>query len=172
MRWIFLAAALALTGCVPNVPSYRYLTAPMATVDMAPARLAGAWYQIAAYPAPFQDGCTHVTATYSPLADGTIGVANRCRRDGVVTGIDGVAVPVGPGQLKVRLQGVPIAGDYWVLGTLRGGRIVIVGTPSRVAGWVLSRDRHVRDPRVYDAARDVFRRNGYDAAALERTLQR
>ncbi|QYK43637.1 MAG: lipocalin family protein [Paracoccaceae bacterium] len=170
MRWI--ALTLLVAACTPHVPSPRYLTAPMATVAVEPARLSGTWYQIAAYPAPFQRDCTHVTATYRPQADGTLTVANRCRRDGVVTGIDGVATPSGPGQLKVRLQGVPLAGDYWVLGTLRGGRVVIVGTPSRIAGWVLSRDRTVRDPAVYDAAREVFRRNGYDAAALERTLQR
>lgn len=169
-RWMVLAAALA--ACTPHVPSSRYFTAPMATAPLDPARLAGTWYQVAAYPAPFQQGCTHVTATYTPRLDGTIGVANRCRRDGAITGIDGVAVPQAPGQLKVKLQGVPIAGDYWVLGTLRGGRVVVVGTPTRIAGWVLSRDRMVRDPRLYYQAREIFRRIGYDGAALERTDQR
>jgi apolipoprotein D and lipocalin family protein len=170
MRWLIVAAALA--ACTPHVPSYRYFAAPMATLPLDPAALAGTWYQVAAFPAPFQQGCTHVTATYTPRPDGTIGVQNRCRRDGVPSGIDGVATPSGPGQLKVRLDGVPFAGDYWVLGTLRHGRVVIVGTPTRTAGWVLSRDRVVRDPRLYDAAREVFRRNGYDPAALERTDQR
>jgi apolipoprotein D and lipocalin family protein len=170
MRWLVLTVALA--GCVPHVPSPRYWDAPTTPVAVEPRALAGTWHEVAAFPAPFQQGCSHTTATYALQADGSLSVLNRCRRDGVVQQIAGVAVPVSPGVLKVRLQGVPFAGDYRVLGTLRQGRVVIVGTKSRVAGWVLSRDRHIRDPKVYDQAREVFRRNGYDPAALERTDQR
>lgn len=167
-----LPLALLLASCAPHIPSVRYLDAPLYPVDVAPARLTGTWYEVASYPVAFQDGCTHTTATYAARPDGTLSVLNRCRRGGGVTQIAGTATPVGPGQLKVRLDGVPVAGDYVILGTLRGGRVVVVGTPSRIAGWVLSRDRRVRDPNLYAAAREVFRRNGYDAAGLERTNQR
>ncbi len=167
-----LALLLLLAACTPHVPSARYLAEPLHPVALAPARLAGTWHEIAAFPVPFQAGCTHTTATYGLRQDGSLSVLNRCRRGGAVSQIAGVATPVGPGQLSVRLEGAPLAGDLIVLGTLRGGRVVVLGTSSRTAGWVLSRDRRVRDPGVYDAARAIFRRNGYDPAALERTYQR
>jgi apolipoprotein D and lipocalin family protein len=58
-----------------------------------------------------------------------------------------------------------------VLGVSRDGRTVLVGTPSRLAGWVLHRDRHL-SMTERDWAQKVFRRNGYDEAALQRTPQR
>lgn len=170
MRWIVLAVMLA--GCVPHVPSVRYLAVPTAPVAVAPEALAGTWYEVAAYPAPFQQGCTHTTATYAVQPDGNLSVLNRCRRGGGLVQIAGLARPVAPGVLQVRLEGAPFAGDYRVLATLRQGRVVVVGTQTRIAGWVLSRDRMLRDPRLFDEAREVFRRNGYDPAALERTDQR
>jgi len=44
----------------------------------------------------------------------------------------------------------------------------VVGTPTRIAGWVLHRDPKIA-PEELRAARDLFERSGYDAAALERT---
>lgn len=164
-----LVLALLLAGCTAHVPPGGDARAPMATVDFAPERLAGRWYQVAAYPARFQRGCTEVTATYTPQPDGTIGVANRCRRDGRLTGIDGTAEPVAPGQLRVRLRGVPLAGDFRVIGVLDGGRAVVVGTGGRTAGWVLSRDPVPRDPALIGRAREVFAAAGYDPARLEMT---
>ncbi|HMO08066.1 MAG TPA: lipocalin family protein [Paracoccaceae bacterium] len=169
MRWLALATALA--ACTAHVPSGGDARAPMATVDFAPERLAGTWYQVAAFPAAFQRGCTQVTATYTPRPDGTVGVANRCQRGGRLTGIDGVAEPVGPGRLKVRLQGVPFAGDFRVLSVLDDGRAVVIGTGGRTAGWVLSRDPMPRTPRLFEQAQAVFAAAGYDPARLERTME-
>lgn len=166
-----LVLALLLAGCTAHVPPGGDARAPMATMDFAPERLAGTWVQLAAYPVRFQRGCTQVTATYTPRPDGTIGVANRCLRDGRMTGIDGVAEPVAPGQLRVRLRGVPFAGDFRVIGVLDGGRVVVVGTATRSAGWVLSRDPVPRDPAVIDRARAVFAAAGYDPARLELTVE-
>lgn len=168
----FLApAAFALAACDPHVPSPRQYVTEMTLVSIAPKRLLGTWYEVATYPAPWQDGCTNTTATYSDAGDGTLGVTNRCRRDGRTVQITGTATPVGPGQFKVRLEGVPFAGDYWVVGVSKDGRTVLVGTPSRLAGWVLHRDRHfTREQRVWAAK--VFRDNGYDEAALQQTDQR
>jgi apolipoprotein D and lipocalin family protein len=172
MKGLVAGMALAvLAGCEAHVPSPGYQDAPMYLVDLAPARLAGTWYEVARYPAVFERDCTHVTATYTPRADGSLGVVNRCRRNGATEAITGVATPVGPGQLKVRLDGVPIAGDYWVLGVSRDGRTAYVGTPSRTAGWVLHRDRRFTEEQRRVAER-LFRKNGYDEAALQRTDQR
>lgn len=169
--WIVLAF-LALGACVPHVPSSRYLGTPMYVVaGVQPASLAGTWYEIARFPFPPQEGCRRTTATYTPRADGLIGVSNRCEVAGAVRQSTGTAQLVGPGQLKVALEGVPFKGDYWVLGVSRDRRTLVVGTPSRVAGWVLHRDRHMTPFQIADA-RDLFDRNGYDAAALQRTDQR
>lgn len=169
--FLFGAMALALAACDPHTPSPRYSDAPMYLLPIAPERLVGTWYEVATYPGPFQDGCTHTTATYSNRGDGTLGLVNRCQRAGREVTISGVATPDGPGKFKVQLQGVPFKGDYWVIGASRDGRTVLVGTPTRIAGWVLHRDRSFSvDQRLW--AREVFRKNGYDEAAMQRTPQR
>jgi lipocalin len=45
---------------------------------------------------------------------------------------------------------------------------VILGNPNRLGGWVLRREPRVT-PEILDAAREVFRRNSYDVAALQRS---
>lgn len=168
-RMAVLAAVLALAGCDPHTPSPRQSDDPMYLLDVAPERLLGTWYEVGVFPPPFQDGCTHTTATYGRMAEG-LSVVNRCRKGGQVVKIKGSAARVGPGQFKVKLEGVPFAGDYWVIGQSRDGRTLLVGTPTRLAGWMLHRDRHVtREERVWAAG--VFRTNGYDEAALQRTPQ-
>jgi apolipoprotein D and lipocalin family protein len=172
MKGLWAGVVLAvLAGCTPHVPQPGYYFAPMQLVDLPPSRLAGTWYEVARYPAPFERDCTHVTATYTPRADGTLGVVNRCRRNGATEAIAGVAVPDGPGQLKVKLDGAPLAGDFRILGESRDGRTVYVGTKLRNAGWVLHRDRRFTEEQRR-VAEKLFRRNGYDEAALQRTDQR
>ncbi|MGQ0567572.1 MAG: lipocalin family protein [Gemmobacter sp.] len=172
MKRILAGLTLALAGgCTPHVPSPGHPDTAMYLYDVPASRLAGTWYEVARYPAVFQQDCTHVTATYTPQGDGTLGVVNRCRRYGATEQITGTAAPDGVGQLKVKLEGVPFAGDYWILGRSRDGRTVYVGTPSRTAGWVLHRDRRFTEEQRRVAER-LFRRNGYDEAALQRTDQR
>ncbi|MEF3048643.1 lipocalin family protein [Pseudotabrizicola sp. L79] len=172
MKRLITAAslALALAGCDPHTPTQQLSAAPMYLLPIAPERLVGTWYEVATFPGPFQDGCTQTSATYANRGDGTLGLTNRCVRNGREVRISGVATPNGPGKFKVRLQGVPFAGDYWVIGASRDGRTLLVGTPTRIAGWVLHRDR-VFTPEQRRWAREVFRKNGYDEAAMQRTPQ-
>jgi apolipoprotein D and lipocalin family protein len=175
MKIVALAAALALSACAPFLPSNRWVGAPMFVVSNLDAgQLTGTWYEVASFPTSFQEGCYATTATYTALPDGRIGVLNQCRvlgEPGVVRQISGTAEVVGPGRLRVRLDGVPLPANYWVLGLSQDGRTLIVGNPSRQGGWVLRRDPGVT-PEQLDAARAVFERNGYDIAALQRTRQR
>lgn len=163
-------ALLILSACVA-FPSYRdtdvQLTS-MAVFD--PARYAGLWYEVASYEAPFQKGCTNTRAAYTLRDDGTLDVLNRCTRDGEETAIGGAAWVVGPGRLKVRLDGVPIAGDYWVLWVDEGYRTAVVGTPSGRFGWILNRDPEIPADRLA-AAREVLAFNGYDLEPLNMTPQ-
>ena len=166
------AALVTVAACQPFAPSTRYQGTPMFVVqNVDAARLSGTWYEVARFPAPFQAGCYATTAEYTVRPDGLIGVRNSCRvmdAPGQVRRIDGTARLVGPGQLAVRLEGVPVTGRFWVLDLSRDGRMLIVGTPGREAGWVLRRDPRVT-PEQMDRAREVFRINGYDVAALQRT---
>jgi apolipoprotein D and lipocalin family protein len=169
-----ILAGLALTvmaGCVAHVPSPGHPDTAMYLYDIPPAQLAGTWYEVARYPAFFDAGCSHSTATYRPLADGGLAVTNRCRRNGATEEYRGVATPAGPGQLKVRFDGILGTGDFWILGRSSDRQTLYVGTPSRVGGWVLHRDRRFTEEERRVAER-LFRRNGYDEAALQRTNQR
>ena len=142
----------------------------MYLMPITPERLVGKWYEVATFPGPFQEGCTRTTATYANRGDGRLGLVNRCVRAGREVTISGVATPDGPGKFKVKLEGVPFKGDYWVIGASRDGRTLLVATPTRIAGWVLHRDRYF-SPEQRLWAREVFRKNGYDEAAMQRTLQ-
>ena len=172
MKFIAFALAVAVSACAPFVPSSRFIGTPMFVVsNLEPSRLAGKWYEVASFPAPFQAGCRATTAEYSLRDDGLISVRNRCEdaaQPGVVRQIEGTARMAGPGQFQVRLNGVPVQARFWVLYLSRDGRTMVLGTPSRQAGWVLHRDRGFSPEQFYDA-RAVFERNGYDIAALQRT---
>jgi apolipoprotein D and lipocalin family protein len=174
VRWLLalvLTASPALAQWDTHTPSSRQWFDPMVLVPTDVGRLAGTWYEVAHYPFGPQDGCRRTTATYRPQGDGSLAVLNRCEVDGVVREIAGVATHAGPGRLKVRLEGVPFGGDLRVLAVSRDGRTVVLGTRLRNAGWVLHRDRRFSEEERRQAAQ-VFRANGYDEAALQRTVQR
>jgi apolipoprotein D and lipocalin family protein len=145
-------------------------------VDLA--RYAGTWFEAARFPTSFQDGarlrCEDVTATYTPRADGTIGVVNRCRNavgGGAERVAEGVARSVAPGNDRLRVSFFwPFFGDYWVIGLDPGYRWAAVGAPGRDYLWILSREAAMA-PADYDAAVAAARREGFDTARLQRTPQ-
>jgi apolipoprotein D and lipocalin family protein len=150
------------------------------SVDLA--RYAGTWYEVARLPNRFQSKCAgHVTATYAPLADGSVSVINRCKRaDGQWDMAEGRAVLADPqsagARLKVSflppgLRWIPFGrGNYWVVRLDAQYRYAVVSEPSREYLWVLS-----RTPTL-DAATDAsitewLRANAYPADRLVRTPQ-
>ncbi len=167
-RLLSLLALALLTGCAA-FPSYRDQNVPITSMAVFdPARYAGTWYEVASFPAPFQEGCTGTRATYGLAGDGSLTVSNSCLKDGVPRTIAGSAQVVGPGRLKVRLDGVPVAADYWVLWVDEGYRTAVVGVPSGRAGWILNRTPDIPEDR-YRAALSVLEFNGYDISRLQRT---
>ena len=164
-----IALAATLSGCA--VQGYRdtdVAIASMAAFD--PVQYAGVWYEVASFPVPFQSGCRNTQAQYTPLPNGGIAVLNRCDTDDGEETIAGRAEVVGPGRLKVRLNGVPFAADYWVLWVDEGYRTAVVGTPSGRAGWILNREPVIPPDRLA-AARSVLEFNGYDISRLRMTPQ-
>lgn len=171
MKRLFAPLAFLVLAACAAFPSYRdtdVQITSMAVFD--PARYAGLWYEVASYEAPFQKGCADTRATYTLREDGTLDVLNQCTRNGTATRIEGAAWVVGPGRLKVSLDGVPIAADYWVLWVDEGYRTAVVGTPSGRAGWILNRDPEIPADRLA-AAKEVLAFNGYDLAPLKMTPQ-
>ncbi len=163
---LFLVLTLASCGSV-----YRDRSVGMSSMAVFdPEKYAGVWYEVASYPTPFQAGCEGTQAEYAPLADGGLSVKNTCQKDGATSVIEGRADVVGPGRLSVRLQGVPVAADYWVLWVDEGYRTAVVGVPSGRAGWILNRTPDIPADRL-SAAQDVLTFNGYDLTALQWTEQ-
>lgn len=169
-----LCLALLVAACATSVQPPLLATVPWVDLD----RYAGTWHEVALYPNRFQQACAKgTTATYTPLADGRVGVRNRClRADGSEMSVEGVAEVVDPStraRLKVsflpawlRWTGVG-RGDYWVLYLSPDYRVAIVGEPSREYLWILARTPTLAEDE-YQALMAKVRAVGYDPARLRR----
>lgn len=163
-----LGAALLLGGCATREP-----LPTVGAVDLS--RYAGRWYEIASYPAWFQRRCAGgTTADYTPQADGSIRVVNRCReRSGRTVETVGRATVV-PGSANAKLRvsfGVPfVTGDYWIIGLDRNYRWAFVGHPSRQYLWILARDPQL-PPATLRQIKELAAALGYDPARLRFTPQ-
>jgi apolipoprotein D and lipocalin family protein len=173
MKRILLTGLLALTACTPYLPSPRYVGKDMYAANVPVSRLEGRWYEVAGFPAVFQQGCRNTTADFASRSDGLMAVRHQCRdkATGQLRQADAVASSVGPGQFAVTTPGQLFASGFLVLDMSPDGKMVLIGTHTRLTGWVLKRDRRVT-PEELDFAREVFKRNGYDIASLQRTHQR
>ena len=160
----------AIAACAHRPPSPP---ATVAEVDLG--RYAGLWHEIARLPNFFQKSCTGaVTAEYSALPDGKIGVLNSCvGKDGRVQKIRGTARVVpgsGNARLKVRFFG-PFEGDYWILALdKKSYRWALVGHPNRKYLWILSRDRTLDDD-TYNQIVKLAADAGFDTTKLVKTPQ-
>jgi apolipoprotein D and lipocalin family protein len=161
--------AFVLAGCAgrhPHLPTVDY-------VDLD--RYLGTWYEIARYPAPFQEGCVATSAIYSMRERGGIRVLNRClveSFDGAAREAEGRARVVDSAtnaKLKVTFFW-PFYGDYWVLGLGEDYEWALIGEPSRKYLWILSRTPHM-DPDQYAGILGRLPALGYDAERLLITPQ-
>lgn len=167
-RFFLIGIFLVVAACGQ---AYRDSSVQMTSMAIFDAqKYEGLWYEVARFPAPFQKGCTNTEAEYAVIAPGKLSVRNSCMKDGRLTVIEGSATVVGPGRLKVRLGGVPFAGDYWVLWVDEGYRTAVVGAPSGRVGWILNREPEIPADRL-NAARQVLDFNGYRLSELVMTRQ-
>lgn len=149
-------------------------TTPLPTVESVDlARYMGEWYEIALLPNSFQSMCVADTqASYRPDGE-VVRVRNRCRKaDGGIEEANGIAKVVeGSRNAKLRVSFFrPFYGDYWILALDPHYRWVLIGEPSRVYGWVLSRTPNLDDASL-QAALDKAGALGFDRAAFRRTPQ-
>lgn len=167
-----LALAFLGVAACNNVPSDRYNYMPqfvMTNVDAS--RLEGTWYELAYFPEPIRRGCESAVTRIGPRADGGLGFVSTCRltADPTVTReATGILGHADGGKMYMKVAGSALGGEYWILDISPDGRLMIVGSPARYVGWVLSRDSKLT-PQMMDRAKAVFERSGYDIAALQRS---
>jgi len=162
----WLMAVLLLTSCQVmknDQPS------TVRFVDLE--RYSGLWYEIASYPARFQDGCHCSTAEYTLSENGRyIVVKNRCR-DQSATGpwrsIEGKAfVTKDSGNAKLKVQFFwPFRASYWIVGLADDYSWALVSGPSRRYLWVLSRTPDMAQ-ETYQALVHQLQANGFDTDKL------
>ncbi|MFO8034311.1 MAG: lipocalin family protein [Candidatus Bipolaricaulota bacterium] len=138
-------------------------------------RYMGVWYEIASIPASFQRRCvSDTTATYTLRDDGSVEVANACRRtDGRILEARGRAWPGdAPAKLRVSFAvvfGIPLfTAPYWVIDLAPDYSYAVVGHPSREYGWVLAREPELPEEHLA-AIFDRLAKQGYDPANFRRT---
>ena len=153
--------------------------APRTVADLDLSRYVGLWYETARIPNRFQSQCDrNATAEYVLRDDGLIDVTNRClAADGEMDSAMGVARVVDTrtnARLEVSFVDFwgwrPFWGDYWVLGLAGDYGWAVIGTPDRRYGWVLSRTP-VMGALAQEEVHAILRRNGYDPADFEASLQ-
>lgn len=160
-------------------PPARSDVVSIASIDVP--RYMGTWYEVAKYPNIFQRRCARNTrAQYTPQADGTVQVLNRCvTESGEEINALGLARQIGANtspKLKVRfapawLGWLPLVwGDYWVIDLDDNYQLAAVSEPSREYLWVLSRTPTV-DANAYNALLKRLSAQGFDLSKLERSPQ-
>ncbi len=105
------------------------------------ARYAGTWHELARYDHGFERGLVAVTATYTALPEGQIGVVNAGRKetlDGPRKQATASAEVTGPATLAVTFFW-PFSGDYRVLALDPAYRWAVVGSSTRAYLWFLHR---------------------------------
>lgn len=147
------------------------------TVDLN--KYTGLWYEIAKIPNRFQKHCiSGTTAEYFLRTDGKIDVVNSCiDSDGEVDKAEGVARIVDSksnAKLEVSFFSIfgwrPVWGDYWIIGLDENYQWVVVGTPNRKYGWVLSRTKELN----FETMEEIFqilKDQGYDPDNFEISKQ-
>lgn len=160
--------AFVLLGCSEDLPLDT-----VSHVDVN--RYMGKWYEIASFPAWFQQDCTGTTATYSLNPDGTVNVFNRCFKkalDGSEDNAEGSAYVVDSktnAKLKVSFFW-PFYGDYWIIDLADDYSYAVVGHPNRKYLWILSRTPYL-SKQIYDTLLLKIQQKGFDISKLNRTIQ-
>jgi apolipoprotein D and lipocalin family protein len=133
-------------------------------------KYAGLWYEIAKIPNRFQKHCVSgTTAQYTLRDDGRIDVINSCiDEDGVIDRAEGLARIVDTktnAKLEVSFFSIlgwrPFWGDYWIIALDENYQWVVVGTPNRKYGWILSRSQQL-DTETIENLFQILKVQGYN----------
>jgi apolipoprotein D and lipocalin family protein len=136
-QWGLLVALSAACMACGSDPPLNTAT----SVDLG--QFQGKWYEIARLPRSTQTDCHGTTAFYTQQSDGTLSFVNQCNvgaADGPLKTVSMVAsVPDAHAQAKLLLDVGGFSGDYWILEVGSNYEYAVVGHPSRLYLWILSR---------------------------------
>src|SRR5580692_1356275 len=129
-------AAFSLLGCGSGPP-----LDVASNVDLS--RFQGKWYEIARLPRTTQTDCHGTTAFYTLGSNGSLSLVNQCNvgsAEGPLKTVSMTAtVPNGSVPAKLALDVGGYVGDYWILEVGSEYEYAVIGHPSRLYWWVLSR---------------------------------
>ena len=107
------------------------------------SQLQGKWYEIARLPRSTEADCHGTTAFYTQAADGSLSLVNQCNVGSATGKLQTIAmtatVPDSSVPAKLALNVGGYTGDYWVLDVGSNYEYAVVGHPSRLYFWILSR---------------------------------
>jgi apolipoprotein D and lipocalin family protein len=141
-------------------------------VDLS--RFQGKWYEIAKLPRITQTDCYGTTAFYTQSSDGALQLVNQCNVGGTFGPLKTVTmnatVPDTAAPAKLALQVGGSSGDYWILEVGADYDYAVVGHPSRLYLWILSRAPTL-DPATVQGIVGRAQSNDFDTSQLEYTPQ-
>ncbi|WP_443089070.1 lipocalin family protein [Williamsia sp. Leaf354] len=166
-----IVAVMAALGLVAGTASASAAPlGPIAKLDVD--RYLGVWNQVAAIPQPFNIDCLRNTqARYTLIDPNNIKVENTCTKfTGQRSGITGnarVNDQKTKAQLHVSFPGVPFQSsksgptNYIVTYIAPDYSWALVGSPERLSGFVLKRDKQVSSAQ-WKAIKNVIVSRGYN----------
>lgn len=168
---ILATSALLGIGAVALALSNRNKTLEtVGHVDLE--KYLGKWYEIAAFPQSFEEGCTQTVAEYSLRDDGKISVTNTCIKDGKIKFAEGVAtVTDKKTNAKLEVQFAwPFNGKYWIIALAHDYSYAVVGHPNRKYLWILGRKPQM-DSMTYNHLVLTAASKDFDIRKLVKTVQ-
>ncbi len=135
LAFVMLGASSVL-GCQSDPP-----------LEVAPkvelSQLQGKWYEIARLPRTTEVDCHGTTAFYKQAADGSLSLVNQCNVGSATGKLQTISmtatVPDSAEPAKLALDVGGYTGDYWILEVGPNYEYEVVGHPSRLYFWILSR---------------------------------
>jgi apolipoprotein D and lipocalin family protein len=162
-----LLTASSLVACQSDPP-----------LEVAPkvelSQLQGKWYEIARLPRTTEADCHGTTAFYTQAADGSLGLVNQCNIGSPTGKLQTISmtatVPDNSVPAKLALKVGGYTGDYWILEVGPSYEYAVVGHPSRLYFWILSRAPTL-DASVLSGILTRAEDKHFDTSALEFTPQ-
>jgi apolipoprotein D and lipocalin family protein len=142
--------------------------------DVDFSRFQGKWYEIAKLPRVTQTDCYGTTAFYTKTSDLSLQLVNQCNVGSTVGPVKTVTmnatVPDTSVPAKLALQVGDFSGDYWILEVGADYAYAVVGHPSRLYLWILSRSPTL-DSDTLQGIVSRAQKNDFDTSQLEYTPQ-
>jgi apolipoprotein D and lipocalin family protein len=164
---IIMVNLLSIIGCKTDKPLQT-----VSSVDLA--KYTGTWYEIAAFPQPFEKGLSCVKAEYSTSGKKYITVLNSGYKEAekkFVTAKGKAFVVKGSDNSKLMVQFFwPFKGKYWIIELAPDYSYAVIGHPNRKYLWILARTKEL-DASLYKKILTRTNDKGFDITKLKKTDQ-